>query len=570
MTTVDESVHESSAIRARTSLPALLAEWAAILGDQRAVTYLDHAAGHEGVPVSWSWQELDQRVSAVAAWVASRVGRDERVAILARQGLEYVAGFLGVLRAGAIAVPLFGPDLPGHTGRLTAVLADCRPSLALTTRAELPGVTRFLGSATPVLAIDAIPPAVEHEHFHVDPDDLAYLQYTSGSTRTPAGVMITHANVVANARQGVTGYGLTTGRNCTVSWLPLFHDMGLVLSIAAPVVGGLRSVFMDPVAFIERPERWLRALSANPGAISAAPNFAYSYCASRVDEHTKARLRLGTVHALINGSEPVQPAALARFRTAFAASGFRPEAQRCSYGLAEATVLVSVTPAGTPPRQTAFDRERLAGGVAIPVPGGTPLVSCGRPADQQVCVVDPRTLRELPTGHVGEVWVSGDNVGVGYWGRPETSDDTFAAARAGEHRGHWLRTGDLGVLHEGELYITGRIKDLVVVDGRNHYPQDLELTVEQAHPAIRPHNVAAFSVPGAEGERVVVVAEKSRHVTEIDPVEVGMAVRTALSAEHGLSVREVFLLEPGGVSRTSSGKVSRSACRARYLAGEFA
>jgi acyl-CoA synthetase (AMP-forming)/AMP-acid ligase II len=573
-----ETASEVRAVESLATLPDLLAGWARSLGEQRAFTFLDYGADGDGVGESLSWRELDQWVDAVAAMLLDRVDAGQRVAILAGQGLEYVVSFLGALRAGVIAVPLFAPGLPGHAGRLRTVLADCRPALVLTTRAELDPVCRFVGPYQAVVAIEDIPTGASPRRPALDPSSVAYLQYTSGSTRAPAGVMVTHANVVANARQSVAAYDVAN-RTTAVSWLPLFHDMGLVLSIAGPVALGVRSVLMDPIAFIQRPERWLRALAANPGAVSAAPNFAYSYCARQVSAEVKATLRLDRVHALINGSEPVQPAAIERFQAAFGSCGLAADVHRSSYGLAEATVLVSVTPGGAPSRHTAFAREQLAAGVAVPVApdseGASVLVSCGCPAGQQVRIVDAQTGLPKPDGHVGEVWISGPNVALGYWGRPAETEHTFGATVAGEPDGQWLRTGDLGLRHDGELYVTGRLKDLVIVDGRNHYPQDLELTVEEAHPAIRPHNVAAFAVPGSDdgdGERLVVVAERSSRVpaTQVDAAELTAAVRAALAGEHGIALSELVLLNAGGVSRTSSGKVSRAACRKRYLDGELA
>jgi acyl-CoA synthetase (AMP-forming)/AMP-acid ligase II len=542
------------------SFATLLGRWARRLGDEVALTFLDHRGSADGRAVSLTWRALDDRVSAVAAHLQGIARPGARAAVLAPQSADYVVAFLGAVRAGLVAVPLFAPDLPGHAGRLAATLTDCAPQLVLTT-AELTGeVTGFLGtleSEATVVAVDALPPAAagEHEWHRPAPDELAYLQYTSGSTRSPAGVMLTHHNVLSNARQCCTAYGAETGTTSTVSWLPLFHDMGLILGIGAPMFGGLASVLMDPLAFLERPARWLRALSAGPGAISAAPNFAYAYSASRVTEDEKSYLELSRVVSLINGSEPVLPATLAKFQDAFGECGLRPEVHRASYGLAEATVLVSVTDAGSPPRQVTFDRDKLAGGFAVPAGAGTTLVSCGRPVDQRIRLADPATGAPVADGEVGEIRVSGPNVGQGYWGRPDAP--AFGA--------DWLATGDLGVRFEGELYLTGRLKDLVIVDGRNHYPQDIEQTVE-ACPAVRPHSAAAFAIPHEEGEVAVVVLERAKNTDA--GVAVG-ALRAAVSAEHGLRLHDIVVLAPGEVPRTSSGKISRARCRESYLDGRW-
>ncbi|MEV4052483.1 fatty acyl-AMP ligase [Amycolatopsis sp. NPDC049688] len=568
-----ETISQPVPVTGGGSFATLLGHWARRLGDRTAVTHLDHRGGGDGRALTLTWRELDDRVEAVAVRLSEVAVPGERAAVLAGQSAGYVVAFLGALRAGLVAVPLFAPGLPGHAGRLAAALADCGPRVVLTTAGEHDEVTRFLAGAPVdpvVLAVDTVPPAAgAREWPEPDPDSPAYLQYTSGSTRSPAGVVLTHRNVLANARQACAAYGAESGTTSAVSWLPLFHDMGLILGIGAPMAGGLESVLMDPLAFLERPARWLRALSASPGAISAAPNFAYAYCASRVTEAEKVYLELSRVVSLINGSEPVLPATIARFHDAFAECGLRPEVHRSSYGLAEATVLVSVTDAGKAPRQVTFDRDRLAAGYAVPAgPGAsaTTLVSCGRPAGQRVRIADPVTGEPAAPGEVGEIRVSGPNVGRGYWGRAEASVATFGLPPLDPDTGEgWLATGDLGVLFEGELFVTGRLKDLVVVDGRNHYPQDIEQTVEE-HPVVRPHSAAAFAVDAGDGEAAVVVLERAKD-TEADIAAATAALRAAVSAGHGLRLHDVVFLPPGEVPRTSSGKISRARCRKSYLDG---
>ncbi|OXM65710.1 fatty acyl-AMP ligase [Amycolatopsis vastitatis] len=577
METISQPVpHTGEAAADGESFATLLSQWARRLGDRVAVTYLDHRDGGDGRAVTLTWRELDERVDAVAARLSELAGPGDRAAVLAGQSADYVVAFLGALRAGLVAVPLFAPGLPGHEGRLAAALADCGPRVVLTTAAETGAVTGFLagsGVAPAVVAVDTVAPVAPgtHDWPAPDPGEPAYLQYTSGSTRSPAGVVLTHRNVLANARQACAAYGAESGTTSAVSWLPLFHDMGLILGIGAPMAGGLASVLMDPLAFLERPARWLRALSASPGGISAAPNFAYAYCASRVTEAEKNYLELSRVVSLINGSEPVLPATIAKFHDAFAECGLRPEVHRSSYGLAEATVLVSVTDAGKAPRQVTFDRARLAAGHAEPAPPGTStttLVSCGRPVGQLVRIADPVTGHPAEPGVVGEIRVSGPNVGQGYWGRAEASAATFGLPPSDPGTGEgWLATGDLGVVFDGELFVTGRLKDLVVVDGRNHYPQDIEQTVEE-HPAVRPHSAAAFAIDGGDGEAAVVVLERAKN-TEADVVAATAALRAAVSAGHGLRLHDVVFLPPGEVPRTSSGKISRARCRESYLDGSL-
>ncbi len=578
METISETVvaaHGRDHAPGGESFATLLEYWARRLGDEIAVTYLDHRAGADGRAISLSWRELDDRVDVLATRLAVFAAPGERAAILARQSADYVVAFLGAIRAGLVAVPLFAPDLPGHAGRLAAVLADCAPRIVLTTADGIDDVSGFLSSTDierpAVLAVDTPSPVAAGERSwpRPEPDGLAYLQYTSGSTRTPAGVMLTHRNALTNARQACDAYAIKTGTTSTVSWLPLFHDMGLILGIGAPMAAGAASVLMDPLAFLERPSRWLRALTASPGAISAAPNFAYAYSASRVTEDEKSYLELSRVVSLINGSEPVLPETIAKFHDAFEDCGLRPEVHRSSYGLAEATVLVAVTEAGKAPWQVTFDRERLAAGIAIPAAPGatsTTLVSCGFPAGQRVRIADPVTGALVEPGRVGEIQVNGPNIGVGYWGRPGESAAVFGLPPIDPESGAgWLATGDLGVRHGGELFMTGRLKDLVIVDGRNHYPQDLEQTVE-THPAVRPHSAAVFAIEHGDGEAAVVVVERAKAI-DADVAMAAAEIRRAVAAAHGLRPHDVVFLAPGEVPRTSSGKISRALCRKSYLDG---
>jgi long chain fatty acid CoA FadD26 len=414
-----------------------------------------------------------------------------------------------------------------------------------------------------------------------DPDEVAYLQYTSGSTRAPAGVMITHRNVVANASQGIAAFDITSGPTTAVAWLPLFHDMGLVLSIATPLVAGFPSVLMDPVAFLERPQRWLRLLGQFPGALSAAPNFAYEYCVARVTSEDLADVRLDRVRALVNGSEPVRIDTLRRFRQAFAGAGLRAEALCPSYGLAEATVFVTTDGPQAAPHEVICRREALADGLiavaakspedSAAVDDAVSLVACGRPAGQELLIIDPVTKAPLPQDAVGEIVLRGPNIGLGYWKRAQQSAETFGLVLPGTGERPWLRTGDLGALHDGRLLVTGRLKDLLIVDGRNHYPQDVEESIQGALSSVRKGRVAVFGVPRAEGELVVAVAEHRRDLIP-DAAARGEADRTArarVSTAHGLRLDQLVLVPPGTVPRTSSGKVSRSACRIAFLRGEY-
>jgi fatty acid CoA ligase FadD32 len=611
-------------VTARTAAaPATLVgrarQLAAECPDRAAYTFVDYQARVTGQARTLTWAELDRRATALAAVLRRHRLAGERAAVLAPPGLDYVVAMLGAFYARVVAVPLFAPELSRYEERLTRVIADAEAACVLTTTAARAAVDALLSRAPApprlVLAVDAVEPdpAAAGPDEQIGADDLAYLQYTSGSTRQPAGVMITHGCLAANTAQIAERLRIEPGRVTTVGWLPLFHDMGFVLTVAMPMAAAAQAVFMDPAAFLMRPVRWLQLASGRSEVFAAGPNFAYDYCAARIGAEAKAGLDLSGVRALLNGAEPVRPATMRRFAAAFAGCGLPAQALTPAYGLAEATVYVSSAAPGEERRLVAFDRRALELGTAIerpsdPGPGGADpadpglggadpagplarsaepigsaasgaavvLVSCGRPAGQHVAIVDPKTRRACPAGHVGEIWVSGPNVSPGYFRPPPAGREVFGAALADVPknlpRSGWLRTGDIGVLHDGELFVTGRLKDLIIVDGRNHYPQDVEITAQNAHPAIRPDRVAAFAAPVEDGPCLVVVAERARQNGggPADVAEVARAVRAAVSAHHGIGLLDFRLLRPGAIPRTSSGKIARSACLERYLADGLA
>ncbi|HEY3472489.1 MAG TPA: fatty acyl-AMP ligase [Amycolatopsis sp.] len=512
--------------------------------DRPLFTHQDHS---RGVEHTLTWAEFAARVRVVAGELRRVAEPGERVAVLAGQELAYPLAFFGALAAGLVAVPLMVPSNPAQADRLAGVLADSGARVWLTSSAAAP---RLPAHEHVVVADELTGPGADP--VPVAPESAAYLQYTSGSTREPAGAVIPHRAIVAACWQGSRAYAVDEGTTCA-GWIPFFHDMGLIQLLCLPVFSGGRAVFMAPAEFVHRPRRWLRQLADYPAVFTAAPNFAYDLAA---DAGAEAGLDLSDVRVALNGSEPVRPRTVERFQEVFGPHGFRREAHCPSYGLAEATVYVaSAGPDG--PRGAVFDREALAQGRAVETPDGQELVSVGRPVGQLVRIV--RDGRALPDGEVGEIWVHGPNVATGYWGRGDAT--AFGATLGG--LGGWLRTGDLGVVHRGDLYVTGRLKDLIVIDGRNFHPQDIEAAAAEAHPAVRRDRVAAFGVTDDDGEGAVVVAEWARGA-DADVKEVTRAVLRAVSAEHGLTLRTVHLVPSGGLPRTSSGKVARSAAKARY------
>lgn len=566
------------------SLAEHLAGWAELHPDDVAWTFVDYLADEDGIAHTDTWAELDAKVDGLAARLLEVTSPGDRVAVMTPQSTGFAVAFLAAQRVGAIPVPLFAPGLPGHEDRLVSVLEDCTPSVL---------VSAGLGTLASQQLVEehgftfvaAVVDVDDHRSTEVTPvvatpSDIAYLQYTSGSTSVPRGVVIRHSNVHANAEQMLKAYEVEHGGPddvTAVSWLPLFHDMGFMLAFAGPMTARVPSVVFDPIAFLIKPSRWLRLLSDYPDAVSAGPNFAFGYCASRVGPEERDWLQLDAVRGIGNGAEPIHAETVDAFHDAFEECGLQRDVHRISYGLAEAVVFVSVTPYGSEPRRVNLDREALGGGRAVETDGeGAIFLSCGKPIGQDVAIVDPTTDERLPDGHVGEIRSAGPNICTHYWGREDDAAEVFATSVVGDDRA-WLKTGDLGVMIDGEVYVTGRIKDLIVVGGRNHYPHDIELSTEQAHPAIRRRNVAAFAVdprmitdeaerPAGDTEVLVVVAERAKGHEGVDPAEVAAAVRAQLGSRHGVALHELVLVDPGAVPRTSSGKVARSASRDLYLA----
>jgi fatty-acyl-CoA synthase len=585
------------------TLISLIERNIANVGDSVAYRYLDYTRSRDGQAVELTWKQLGIRIRAIAAHLQRVTARGDRVAILAPQGIDYVTGFFGAVKAGTIAVPLFAPELPGHAERLDTALSDAQPTAVLTTAAAVEVVQSFLLRLPDVrrpeiIVIDEIANSAGDAFVptHLDIDDVSHLQYTSGSTRPPIGVEITHRAVGTNLLQMILSIDLLNRNTHGVSWLPLYHDMGLSM-IGFPAVYGGHSTLMSPTAFIRRPQRWIHALAAESRhgrVVTAAPNFAYEWTAQRGLPTPGEDIDLKNV-VLIIGSEPVSVDAVTTFNEAFAPYGLPRTAIKPSYGIAEATLLVSTIDPTAEATVVYFDREQLGAGRAVRVaaddPYGVAQVSCGQIARSQWCVIVNReTGEELPDGQVGELWLQGDNIGRGYWGRPAETRQAFGAklqsrlveashAEGAPVGGTWLRTGDLGMYLDHELYITGRIADLVVIDGHNHYPQHIEVTAAEASPTVRRGYVAAFSVPANEvpgsegddaGDRLVIIAERAAGTGRADPNVAIEAIRAAVSQRHGLSAIDVRLLPAGAIPRTTSGKLARRACRAEYLSGGLA
>lgn len=542
--------------------------------DAAAFTFLIDG---ETAQAALTYGELDGRARAVAAHLQSLGLEGERVLLLSPPGLEYVAAFFGCLYAGAVAVPSYPPRGNRSPDRLQAVARDAGASAALGTPVVASIVERLSADAPGLRSLRWVFPerlpddlAGRWREPALTGESVAFLQYTSGSTTDPRGVVLTHANLLHNSECSRRCFGQTRdGRG--VIWLPPYHDMGLIGGVIQPVYLGACCYLMSPVTFFTNPYAWLQAISRYRGTASGGPNFAYDLCVRKISPGQRAALDLSCWEVAFTGAEPVSAETLDRFSEFFAPCGFRREAFYPCYGLAEATLIAAGGDRGTSPRILTVRKADLEAHRAVP--GGGPdsrtLVGCGRSlADQAIRIVHPERLVECPPGTVGEVWVSGPSIARGYWNRPEESRHTFGQRLADTGAGPFLRTGDLGVVHEGTLYITGRLKELIIVRGRNLYPQDLERTAARTHPALESGAGAAFSVPVRGEERLVVVHEVNQRQLS-DAAAVAGAVRAALAGEHEVEPHAVVLIRGGTLPRTSSGKVRRAACRESFLAGDL-
>ncbi|RKG94155.1 condensation domain-containing protein [Corallococcus terminator] len=557
----------------------IIALRAASKPDARAFVFLDDGESEGG---SLTYAELQRRTLEVGGMLQEAGARGERVLLLFPPGLDYLVAFLGCLQAGAVAVPAYPPDparLARTLPRLEALTADAQVRFVLAP-SFIRDMAQGLFEQSGALARASWLAIEDAAHGHAGawkapdttPDTVAFLQYTSGSTGSPRGVVLTHGNLLHNS-QAIQRCFQHDADSVGVIWLPPYHDMGLIGGILQPLFVGFPVVLMSPMDFLARPLRWLQAVSRYRATTSGGPNFAYELCVRKATPEQVAALDLRSWRLAFNGAEPIHPATLERFRDTFAPAGFRPEAMYPCYGLAEGTLIASGKAAALPLLR-AFRKDALADNEAVPVaatePGALQLVGCGvRLPDQELLIVDPTRRLPLPEGKVGEVWLRGPSVAQGYWNRPEETAESFQARRAdAPTEGPYLRTGDLGFLREGELFVSGRLKDLIIVRGRNHHPHDLERTAVASHPALRPGCSAAFGVQTHGAERLVLVQEVDTRKA-FDATECARGLREAVVREHGVQLDEVVFIEPGSLPKTSSGKVQRRATRAAWLEGQL-
>ena len=575
--------------------------------DDVLIRYWDFSGSREGTLREVNRSEVNTRIKAVCVRLQQVAEPGDRVAILANNSPEYMYAFLGAMYAKMAPVPLYDPNEPGHTGHLTAVLGSSEPKVVLTNKQSASAVRQhFAGVAAAerprVLTVDALPDSLAEEWvnpmmtYMSNPElapkssDEAFLQYTSGSTRTPAGVVLTHKSIVTNVLQIFSAANLKPPMRL-VTWLPLHHDMGVILA-AFVIILGVPFDLMSPRDFIQDPSRWLKQLSKRDdeeNTYTVVPNFALEMAVRYADPAKTPGLEnldLSRLDGIINGSEPVHNSTVEKFVELFSNYGLNRQTLRPSYGLAEATLIVTTPQTEDRPLTKWFDREHLANGKAEELTQADskamPLMSLGQVCRPQVmAIVDPETGKELPEGAVGEIWVHGENMAAGYLNREDETRETFrnhlpqanrlteGSATGDAPEDNWMRTGDLAVVLDGQLYITGRLKDLIIVAGRNHYPQDIEATADEAQDQTAAAVVAAFAVEAENIEGLVVIAERDPEASEDGDAAAIDAIRAAVTKVHGVQPQDIRIVAPGGIPRSSAHKIARRVAAKAYLDGKF-
>lgn len=557
------------------SLVALLARRAAEQADDRAYVFVSDRGTEEA---ALTFRQLRETATALAARLIASAQPGDRAILVFPPGIEFMVAFFGCLMAGIIAVPMMMPRRNSARDSSAAILANCTPALALTTstialRGDLRA--RFAQENIRWIEVDLTEAAGATVDLQEPaPDDIAFLQYTSGSTSEPKGVMVSHANLLANLEMIRIALG-NTRQSTYVNWVPLYHDMGLILNALQALYVGATCVLMAPNAFMQRPLGWLRAISHYRAEVACGPNFGFDLCVSRYRADQMDGVDLSSLRIALNGAEPVRADTIARFIETFAPHGFDPRAIYPAYGMAEATLLISGGTRGGGHVMRSVSRTALQAHAAeAPADPGDAqfVVGCGCAlTGEQIAIVNPESRQRLAADNVGEIWISGANVARAYWRNDAATREELNAKIAGED-GRWLRTGDLGFLdHTGELFVTGRIKDLIIIRGINHYPQDIERTVQSQDSALRENCGAAFSVPDEHGEEDLVIVQEvertARH--SIDTGEIKGQIREAIADSHELSARHIALIRPGALPKTTSGKIQRKLARRLWLDGGF-
>ncbi|MBW4513023.1 MAG: fatty acyl-AMP ligase [Scytonematopsis contorta HA4267-MV1] len=532
--------------------------------------------------LSLTYAELDRQARVIAIKLRSMNVAGSRALLLYPPGLDFIAAFFGCLYAGVVAIPAYPPRANQNMSRLQSIVSDAQATLALTTTSLLDNINSSFATNSEFqqlcwLATDSITSitsnlAEEWQEPSLSGSNLAFLQYTSGSTGTPKGVMVSHSNILHNLGLIKKSFA-DTPKSRGVSWLPPYHDMGLIGGVLQPLYVGAEMILMSPLAFMQKPLRWLKAISRFQVTTSGGPNFAYDLCIRKTTPEQRASLDLSSWEVAFTGAEPIRAETLTQFVSTFADCGFRMEAFHPCYGMAETTLIVSGSVKSSPPIISYLDGVALEKNQVVAVADKREsttreIVSSGGCLGQKVLIVEPESLTTCPDNQIGEIWVSSPSVAGGYWNNSELTQQTFQAYVSDTGEGPFLRTGDLGFLKDGELFITGRIKDVIIIRGQNHYPQDIELTVEKSHPALKTGSGAAFTVEARGKEQLVIVQEIERnYLRKLNVNEVVGNISQAIAAEHGLQIYAAVLVKTGSIPKTSSGKIQRYACRTGFLNG---
>jgi acyl-CoA synthetase (AMP-forming)/AMP-acid ligase II len=548
--------------------------------DQKVFTFLRSGETEAG---SLTYAELHRQAQTIAATLQSIAPPGERALLLFPPGLEFIAAFFGCLYAGVVAVPAYPPRRNQSLTRLQSIATDAAATIVLTTSSllttlETAAQETLLLSDLQWLATDGLSGdlAATWQVPPISSESLAFLQYTSGSTGDPKGVMISHGNLLHNSAL-IQSCFQDTPQSQGVSWLPVYHDMGLIGGVLQPIYVGAQTVLMSPVDFLQKPIRWLEAISRYRATTSGGPNFAYDLCIQKITPEQLAKLDLSHWELAFSGAEPVRADTLEKFAMTFAPAGFRKTSFYPCYGMAETTLIVSGGVKTAAPPVLNVDAMSLEQNQVTmsrqPQDTDRQIVGCGQTRlNQQILIVHPETKIPCSDDQVGEIWVSGASVAQGYWHRTQQTEEAFHAipANAASDSPNFLRTGDLGFLHHGELFVTGRLKDVIIIRGQNHYPQDIERTVEMSHPALRAGCGAAFAIDFKGAERLVLVQEVERsYLRKINVQEVASCIRQAVVVQHGLDIYATVLVKTGSIPKTSSGKIRRHACRAEFLTGNL-
>ena len=535
-----------------------------------ALTFLEDGENRE---INVTYEELDLQAKLVAAQLQNIGISNKRALLLYPPGIDFIIAFFGCLYAEVVAVPLYPPKRNRNFCRLQTIASDSKPSIILTTSSLLANIkSKF--TALRCLTTDNLVSnqAIVWQNTSIPNDRLAFIQYTSGSTRKPKGVMISHKNLMYNLATIHNSFEHTS-ESRGVTWLPLYHDMGLIGGVLQPIYSGFHVTLMSPVAFLQKPFRWLQAISRYQATTSGAPNFAYDLVCRQVKPEQLASLDLSCWEVAFTGSEPIRAKTLKRFATTFASCGFRSQAFYPCYGLAESTLFVSGGSKTAPYVIGHFERAAFEQNIIVETDkkqeGSRAIVGCGRSwFSQKISIVDPKLLTRCDANRVGEIWVSSDSVAQGYWNQKLLTKQTFDAYIINTGEGPFLRTGDLGFLHKGDLFVTGRLKNMIIIRGRNYYPHDIEFTAQQSHPALKPSSCAVFSIDMSGQERIIIVQEvKRRSLRNLQVEKVVRAIRQEVFREHNLQIYAVILLKPGKLPKTSSGKIQHYACKAAFYKG---